>query len=1020
MARRGGLAAPNLLSGPFPIESVPACQQGFPMRGAPRAVTPSINGWSAEFIEAQYEAYKADPSSVPEDTRAFFQGFDLALARGAGSGGSGAGSGSAGGDAKTLGFQSAVAELIEAYRTVGHTAARLDPFMREPARPAVLSLAHHGLSEADLDRPVDHGTLPLPATATLRDIVAFLERAYCSSVGFQCAHLSNHEERSWLIERFERSGGRPELARADKAHILERLVRSEMFERFLQKRYQGEKRFSLEGGESLIPLLDRVIEAASELGVEEIVLGMAHRGRLNVLNNIMGKTYEQIFTEFDDSWKGSLVSGGGDVKYHRGYSGERVLRNGKSVHLAMASNPSHLESVGPVVQGRARAKQRLRNDTQRRRVVPVILHGDAAVIAQGVVAETLNLSQLEGYRTGGTVHVIVNNMVGFTTGPQDARSTRYCTDVAMMVEAPVLHVNGEDPEAVVGAAQLAVEYRQRFGKDVFIDLYCYRKYGHNEQDEASFTQPQYAALVAQAPGVLRRYAEQLQREGVIGETDMNLISDRLTQALEKAQEAAKKTPFDPTIDPGSKRWSGFKGEWSFEPVQTGVPMGLIEEVSAALGRAPEGFNVNPKLVKLLADRGKLPTTVGQNALSYADAESLAFGTLLVEGHAVRLSGQDCRRGTFSHRHAVLRDTKTEEPYTPLNTIRELAPSPEQVGKPGPDGKPMQAKLCVYDSPLSEEAVMAFDYGYSLGDPNMLIMWEGQFGDFCNGAQTVIDQYLASAETKWERWSGLVLLLPHGYEGAGPEHSSARLERFLQLCGDDNMLVVYPSTGAQCFHMLRRQIKAKYRKPLIVMTPKSMLRTLTSDISELTSGHFQHLLDDPALAKGAKQAGDPGAVKKVVLCTGKIFHELSARREAIGAFDTAIVRVEQLYPFDTEMCQKILARYPKSVKTVWAQEEPRNMGAYQFIADVVRRELKLELEYVGRPQSATPAVGSKTASKYEQEAVLAGAIGRLPGGKDDHGSASSAAPAAKPGNGVHATPDANPSNAQPAKKPAKTR
>lgn len=970
------------------------------MSGSARAVTPSINGWSAEYLEAQYLSYKADPASVPGDLVSFFQGFDLATARGAtvpGARGAaaGGGGGSGGGDLK---LHAAVADLVESYRTLGHLAAKLDPFGRAPERPAALTLAYHGLSESDLDQPVSTGTLPPQAGSTIRQIVAFLERTYCSSIGIQTAHLTSAEERAWLLQRFERDAGRVPLDRGDKAHILERLVRAEQFERFLQKRYQGEKRFSIEGGESLIPLLDRLIEGGAELGVEEIVLGMAHRGRLNVLNTVMGKTYEQIFTEFEDSYS-AFVHGGGDVKYHRGYSIDRQLRNGKTVHLALASNPSHLESVNPVVEGRTRAKQRLRGDFERRRVVPVLIHGDAAVIGQGIVAETLNLSQLEGYTTGGTAHVVINNLVGFTTGPRDSRSTRYCTDIALMIEAPVMHVCGEDPEAVVACAQIAIEYRQKFKKDVFVDLYCYRKYGHNEQDEASFTQPNYTRLVQEAPGVLRTYADQLQSQGVLTQTDLDAISDRLSQALEAAQAAAKKQPIDPTIDPGTKKWAGFKGEFTFDAVPTGVKFELIEEVCAAMGRAPEGFNVNPKLVKLLSDRAGLPKTKGSTAMSYADAESLAFGTLLLEGTAVRLSGQDCRRGTFSHRHAVLRDLKTEEKHTPLNAMRQIGETPDELSTPGSDGRPKQAKFCVYDSALSEAAVMGFDYGYSLADPNMLVMWEGQFGDFVNGAQTIIDQYLASAETKWERWSGLVLLLPHGYEGAGPEHSSGRLERFLQLCGDNNMLVVYPSTAAQCFHMLRRQVKARYRKPMIVMTPKSMLRTPTSDIAELASGSFQHLLDDPAFIAGARDGGkDTKKVTRVHLCTGKIYHELAARREATGKFDTALVRVEQLYPFDGAMCKKILARYPAGAKISWVQEEPRNMGAFLFVADILREELGLSVGYIGRKTSATPAVGSKTKHKYEQEAILAEAIAPLAkDGAVTHG----------PTNGTHAQAQKSP-------------
>jgi 2-oxoglutarate dehydrogenase E1 component len=969
------------------------------MSDALRGVPPSVNSWSAEYLDAEYARFKADPASVPADLRSFFQGFDLAAARtGAGRAAGGAPTDSV--TAEALRFQSAVADLIEAYRSMGHLAAKLDPFGRAPQQPRVLSLEYHGLSERDLDRPVNHGTLPLPAEATLRDIVAFLERTYCASIGVQWGHIVDAEERTWLQQRFEQHGGRIPLDRGDKAHILERIVRAEQFEKFLQKRYPGDKRFSLEGGEALIPLMDRVIDAASELGVEEMVLGMPHRGRLNVLNNILGKSYEQIFTEFEDTWADEGGGGGGDVKYHRGYSGERTLRNGRSIHLAMASNPSHLESVNGVVMGRCRGKQRTRGDEARTRVIPMLLHGDAAFIGQGTVAEALNLSRLEGYTVGGTVHVVVNNLIGFTTGPEDARSTRYCTDIALMLESPVFHVNGEDPEACIACAQIAVEYRQKFRKDVFIDMYCFRRYGHNEQDEASFTQPILTSLVKAQPGVLHTYSRKLLAEGVINEADMEAIRRRLDEALEQAQQAAKKKPYDPTIDPGSKRWSGFGGAYSFEPVPTGATMAEIEQVCAALGRVPEGFHVNPKLKQLLADRAALPRT---GEVSYADAESLAFGTLLMQGHDVRLSGQDCRRGTFSHRHAVLRDMVTEAAYVPLNNILPQADGLDGQ-PPRADGR-TQSRLHVYDSPLSEAAVMAYDYGYSLTDPNILVMWEAQFGDFANGAQVIIDQYLASGEMKWERWSGLTLLLPHGYEGAGPEHSSCRIERFLQLCANDNMQVCYPSTAAQAFHMLRRQVKARFRKPLIVATPKSLLRVPTSRIEELTSGHFQHLLDDPAATAGKV---DRARVKKVYVCAGKFYHELAARREANGRFDTALVRVEQFYPFDAALAKRILAQYPGAQSVTWVQEEPRNAGAYLFMADLFRTHLGIDLHYIGRAASATPATGSKHAHKDQQEAVLTEAFG--PAG------AKAAPHATHAGNGAASPPAAS----KPAAKPAKAK
>jgi 2-oxoglutarate dehydrogenase E1 component len=960
---------------------------GIPVTTAPRAIAPAVNAWNAEFLEAQYERFRADPGSVPADLASFFRGFDLGLSRTPANGDTSLLPGASASDSGSR-FQAAVDDLIAAYRDCGHLAARIDPFGRERERPAALTLEAHGLSEADLDRQVHTGSLKLPDNATLREVVQILEQTYCRSIGFEITHVDDQAGRAWLLDRVEGVRGQVPLSNEQRIKILHQLLKAEEFEKFLGKRYPSDKRFSLEGSESTIPLLDHMMERATELGVEEMVIGMAHRGRLNVLNNIMGKTYEQIFTEFEDNSPDAWANDGGDVKYHRGYSGQRSFANGKTLHLAMASNPSHLESVNGVVEGRTRAKQRLRGDLERTRVVALLIHGDGALPGQGVVAEVLNLAYLDGYTTGGTVHVVINNLVAFTTSPEDGRSSRYATDVAKMIAAPVFHVNGEDPEAVIAAAQFAVEYRQEFKRDVFVDLYCYRKYGHNEQDEASYTQPLLYALIRKKSSVLKVYAERLLAEGVISEADMTEIRRRLDEALESAQAAAKHTPSDPTIDPGGARWQGMGGRYTHDPVPTGVTMETLQEVCAALGRVPAGFHVNPKLKNLLDGRANLPRT---KAISYADAESLAYGTLLLEGTAVRVSGQDVRRGTFSHRHAVLRDTETGEPYTPLNHMREL-------GRPGTDapprsvasdGRTRQAQFCVHDSPLSEYAVVGFEYGYSLGDPDMLVCWEAQFGDFANGAQIVIDQYLASAEAKWDRWSGLVMLLPHGYEGMGPEHSSARLERFLQLCGNDNFQVVYPTTAPQVFHMLRRQVRRNFRKPLIVMTPKSLLRTATGSIDELVSGRFQEILDDPAFRPGERTRG---SVKTVLLCTGKIYSELVERREKLGRKDLAIVRVEQLYPLNKAMLADILGSYPRGVKLAWVQEEPRNAGAFTYMSDALIHQLGLPpVEYIGREASATPATGSKHAHKAQQEQILARAVGELPEAKASDGKARPAAP-----------------------------
>jgi 2-oxoglutarate dehydrogenase E1 component len=929
-------------------------------------VAPSLNGWNAEYLEAQYQQYQQDPAAISPDLVGFFQGFDLAMARL-----EGVQPGAAAASPDSLRLYLGTSRLIEAYRRYGHFGAKVDPFGTERTRHTGVSLKAQGLSEADLDRPVDAASLPLPAGSTLRQVVDFLERTYHGSIGAEFMQVTDEQERAWLIERFERPP-RP-LAPAQRADVARQMIRSEQFEFFMQMRYPGDKRFSIEGGESLIPCLNSIINtAAAKAGVEEVVIGMPHRARINVLCHILNKSYHQVLTEFEDTWHDDFTDIGGDVQYHQGFSTDRTTPDGKSVHLTLSPNPSHLESVDGVVEGRARGKQRLRRDTdQRAKVLPLLMHGDAAVIAQGVVAEVLNYSRLDGYRTGGTIHVVVNNFVGFTTSDSDARSGEYCTDVALMVGIPIFHVNGEDPEAVVRLAELAVEFRQKFGRDFFIDLMCFRRYGHNEQDDASITQPRMAAAIKAKKGVASDYSARLVSEGVLSDDEVKTLREQVKSEMDQAQQLAKTKPVCPYVKPFSGRWKGIARDFSFDRVETAVPAPVIAEICAAIGRhPPEGFNVNPKLEKLLKERAALPQT---KHISYADAESIAFGTLLLEGHGVRISGQDSRRGTFAHRMAVLRDTKTEEAYTPLNTIRTVADHPDDAGKPGPDGRPMQAKFCVYDSPLSEVSVMAFDYGYSLTDPRMLVMWEAQFGDFCNGAQAVIDQYLASAHVKWQRYSGLVLLLPHGYEGKGPEHSSARLERFLDLCADENMQVVYPSTAAQAFHMLRRQVKAAYRRPLIVMTPKSPLRLATSTIDELFAGGFQEILDDPAFVAGGR---DRKKVSRIVLCTGKIYHELAARRDETGRFDTAIVRIEQLYPFHAAMFSKIMASYPNARERVnWVQEEPRNAGAFMFIADLLRNDpsISLSIGYIGRPATASPAVGSKHRHLDQQAAIVAEAI-----------------------------------------------
>lgn len=938
----------------------------------PRAASSSVNSWNSAYVDQAYERYLHDPQSVSETDRAFFRGFELAQAR------SGAdpdpakdaGCGLKAGTGQAHTFQAAVDCLIESYRELGHLGATLDPLGRSKPPAEMLTLEFHGLGEADLDRVADATAIKLGPQAPLRAIVEHLQRTYSGMVGYEFMHLSNIEQRNWLIDWVETRSGRADLDGDHRMTILRQLIEAEAFESFLGKRYPGEKRFSLEGSESAIPLLNHVVNTASKLGTQELVFGMAHRGRLNVLRHVLGKTLAQIFTEFEDNWDDDFVDGGGDVKYHRGYSGTVRYDDEREIHLTLTSNPSHLEAADPVVLGRTRSKQRMRGDAHRQEVMPLLIHGDAAVSGQGMVAECLNLSKLEGYTVGGTVHVVINNMIGFTTAPEYSRSSRYCTDIAKFVEAPVIHVNGEDPEAVVAAGELATQFRHKFGTDVFIDLWCYRKYGHNEQDEATFTQPVLYKLIKKKPSVLKVYAERLLAQGVITEQNMTEIRGRLDDALNEAQRHAKASPYDPTIDPGSARWHGIRPHYSHTPVETGVPMKMIEQICEAMGRVPEGFTLNPKLKRMLKARADLPTT---KDISYADAESLAYGSLVLEGNPVRLSGQDSRRGTFSHRHAVLWDYENGQTYTPLNSILEpWSPSDPDTFTPGQH----QALMCVHDSPLSEVSVLGYEYGYALADPSMLVLWEAQFGDFVNGAETIIDQFVASAEAKWDRWNGLVMLLPHGYEGMGPEHSSARPERFLKLCAGENMQLIYPSTGSQIFHALRRQVRRAFRKPLIVLTPKSMLRTPTSTIDELVSGRFNEILDDPKF--DGDNALSRKNVKRVTLCTGKFYWEMAARRDALGQDDHALIRIEQIYPFHNEMFTEILGRYPKNVSLRWAQEEPRNAGCGLFVADRLRDELKIELdEFISRHPSSTPAVGSKKAHKIEQEHLLTTAVGALP-------------------------------------------
>ncbi len=910
---------------------------------------------NADVLDAAYSAWLENPDSVDSTWQAFFQGFALGN-QGQSNGSSRGTSGESGTRGESL-KQAQVHSLIYHYRAIGHTQAHLDPLSHPPAAVPRLALSEFGLTEADLDRSFDVGHYLDQREMKLSDLVALLRQTYCGRVGVEYVHIQDTEIRRWLQERMEPSRNQPQFTKAQKTRILRRLHKAELFEKFLHTKYVGQKRFSLEGGETFIAALDAIVEHSPDQGVEEIVMGMAHRGRLNVLTSILRKPFEVLFEQFSENYIPETVAGDGDVKYHLGYESVLGTTSGKKVEVQLAPNPSHLEIVNPVVEGKARARQRIRGDTERRRVLPLLVHGDAAFAGQGVVAETLNFSQLPGYRTGGTLHIVINNQIGFTTLPSEARSTRYCTDVAKMIEAPIFHVNGDDPEAVCMVARLALEFRVKFHRDVVIDMYCYRRLGHNESDEPAFTQPELYRTIKAHPLVSTIYTEKLTSEGSLTAAECEAIKDEYLAALESNLEKAKAREAERSAkrkakaaDPQAK-FAGstavFQPDYTHAPVPTGVPIELIEKTIRGLTTLPAGFKVNPKIKRFLDQR--LNALRDGGPVDWALAEALAFGTLLLDGTPVRLSGQDCERGTFSHRHAVLHDYETRESYTPLKHL--------DSGK--------QAGFCVYNSLLSEAAVLGFDYGYSLDYPQMLCIWEAQFGDFANGAQVVIDQFISSSESKWQRTSGIVLLLPHGYEGQGPEHSSARLERFLQLSAENNIQVVNITTPANFFHVLRRQMKRDFLKPLVVMSPKSLLRlpAAASRLSEFTSGSFQEIIDDPA---------PPKKVSRLILCAGKVYYDLVDYREKNKIADTAIVRVEQLYPLHTDRLIELSGQYG-GAKLVWTQEEPQNMGAWNYIAPHLECIFGRKPLYTGRDPAASPAVGALALHRTELACFLKAAF-----------------------------------------------
>lgn len=886
---------------------------------------------NSDFIDAQYRLWKRNPSLVTRDWGMFFEGFELGAAP----------------ERQPAGFcdrdqvlrQSRVQDLIYRYRDIGHLLACVDPLAACPTDHPLLELSAFGLSEEDLDRTDCHTDMPGSETKTLREILHDLRETYCRSIGVEYMHLQDPGERRWLQERMEPQRNRPAPDNETKLRILNKLCQATLFEQFLHVRYVGQKRFSLEGGEVLVAMLDAFIQHAADRGCREIIMGMAHRGRLNVQVNVLQKLYETVFCEFEDNYDPLSLTGSGDVKYHKGYMADVMTSHQEPVRILLANNPSHLEAVNPVVEGIARARQERFKEDGTARIIPLLIHGDAAFAGQGVVSETLNLSQLEGWHTGGTVHVVLNNQIGFTTLPEDARSTRYSTDIAKMLMVPIFHVHGEDPEAAVHVAALACDYRRRFAKDVVIDLICYRKYGHNEGDEPYYTQPQMYERIKDRPLPYEIYAQQLLQQGVVTEEDIQRMREGIEQCLAKAHASAvKDTCREPKI-PNLEGWESLHGGWSNNPVATGVPPERLLAFARKMNSLPEGFSVHRKLARIL-ERRLESVEMGEN-VDWATGELLAFASLLTEGTPVRLSGQDSRRGTFSQRHSVLIDAATGNRFTPLNALADD-----------------QAKFSAYDSMLSENAVLGFEYGYSLAAPQTLVIWEAQFGDFANNAQVIIDQFIAGGQYKWGRFSGIVMFLPHGIEGQGPEHSSARLERYLQLCAEDNIQVCNPTTPAQHFHLLRRQMKRNFRKPLVVMTPKSLLRhpLAVSTINELATGSFHEVIPD---------SDDFRETGRVLICTGKIYYELLEKRKELGNRDTAILRLEQLYPFPHDRIREVAAAYGRARKWCWVQEEPQNMGAWEFVRSRLGAVVGSEIRYIGRAAAASPAAGHMKIYKEEQ-------------------------------------------------------
>ena len=931
--------------------------------------TAHLSGGSATYVEELYDTYLHDPSAIPEDWRDYFDQLPrinesnahdtphsvireqfrlLAKTR------------THGAVSTSPDFQPSVSheakqinviQLMHRYRSRGHVMANIDPLNLKPIeKPQSFSLQYNGLTNADLDTVFQTGDLFFGKDkATLKDIIADLEETYCQSIGVEMTHIIDQEEIRWLEQRLESARAKPSFSPQAKLRILERLTAAEGLEKHLDSKYPGTKRFGLEGGESLIPMLDAAIKRAGTYGAKEIVLGMAHRGRLNTLVNVFGKNPADLFDEFEGK---KLVDTSGDVKYHQGFS-SNVMTPGGELHMAMAFNPSHLEIASPVVEGSVRARQDRRHDRTGELVVPINIHGDAAFSGQGVVFETLQMSQTRAYKTGGTLNIVINNQVGFTTShPEDARSTPYCTDVAKFLGAPIFHVNGDDPEAVVFATQLAMDYRYEFKKDVVLDLVCYRRRGHNETDEPSSTQPLMYQVIKKHKTTRTQYSDRLIAEGVLSKEDSTKMANDYRAALDRGEEVADGLVSEPDqslfVD-----WSPYLGhDWN-DPHDTSVDIKELQALAHKMCEIPDGIQVQRQVQKIYEDRIKMAS--GALPINWGMAETLAYATLIKEGSGVRLTGQDVGRGTFSHRHAVIHSQKDATRYVPLSNLFEG-----------------QRNFHIHDSLLSEEAVLAFEYGYATTKPDTLVIWEAQFGDFANGAQVVIDQFITSGEHKWGRLCGLTMLLPHGYEGQGPEHSSARLERFMQMCAEHNVQVCIPTTPAQIFHILRRQVVRPMRRPLIIMSPKWILRhkLATSSLEELANGQFQNVIDDGQI--------DPAKAKRLVLCSGKVYYHLLEARMESGQDDVALVRLEQLYPFPTKILNDVMASYTNLESVVWCQEEPRNQGAWHSIRHrlagaVENTHPELEVTYVGRKSSAAPACGYMSLHLEEQNQLITEAL-----------------------------------------------